>query len=543
MRPPEAVSAARTDKEHMAASGYRRYQALLKSKGAVDFDDLLLLSEQILSDDSQASQEEAGRFDHLLIDEYQDTNSTQYRIIKALAAPHRNLCVVGDDDQSIYGWRGAEVEHILRFARDWPDACVVRLEENYRCTAEILQMANRLIAFNRQRHPKVLRAARPGGERPRIEQHKDETEEAKSVVADIARLLASHEWEPRDFAILVRTNEQPRAFETELRRLKLPYVLIGGMSFFDRREVRDVLAYLRVLDSPHDEISLLRIINTPARGISPKTVDHLLSTAVAEGRPLWQAMQDSALLTPLPDAARKAIGGFQQLIHGFRTRMDDCSLVTLIRELLVKIDYEAEIRRFYPDASDQESRLSAVEEVVNALGAYEKRAKHPTLRDFLDDVSLGGDDFNNEKDKQLRRNAVVLMTLHSAKGLEFPHVYMVGMEEGILPHHRSLADDEAGVEEERRLCYVGMTRAQERLTLSMPLTRMKWGKARDTIPSRFLLEAIGKTENIGPEKRHSTASSQPKPTGKSRKKPARQPSAVPAPNSKTKRGKLPDRKL
>ena len=496
LRPAEAASAARTDKEHMAASGYRRYQTLLKSKGAVDFDDLLLLSEQLLCNDQQASREEAQRFDHLLIDEYQDTNSTQYRIVKALASPHRNLCVVGDDDQSIYGWRGAEVEHILRFAQDWPDACVVRLEDNYRCTAEILQMANRLIAFNRQRHPKVLRAARPGGQRPRIEQHKDETEEAKFVVTDIARMLASNEWQPRDFAILVRTNEQPRAFETELRRLKIPYVLIGGMSFFDRREVRDVLAYLRVLESPRDEISLLRIINTPARGISPKTAEHLLNTAVTQGTPLWQIMQDAAALAPLTDAARKAIAGFQQLIHGFRGRLGESSLVAVVRDLLGRIDYAGEIRRIYPDASDQEARLAAVEEVVNALGAYESRAKQPTLQDFLDDVSLGTNDFDSEKDKQLRRNAVVLMTLHSAKGLEFPHVYMVGMEEGILPHHRSLADDEAGVEEERRLCYVGITRAQERLTLSMPLTRMKWGKARDTIPSRFLLEAIGQAENV-----------------------------------------------
>jgi DNA helicase-2/ATP-dependent DNA helicase PcrA len=267
------------------------------------------------------------------------------------------------------------------------------------------------------------------------------------------------------------------------------------MSFFDRREVRDVLAYLRVLHSPQDEISLLRIINTPPRGISDKTVGLLVRSAVKQGQSVYQAMCHADSLATLPQGATQSIREFLNLIESFRSQMADVSLTGLLRELLSKIDYAADLRRRHPDAADQESRMAAVEEVVNAVAAYEKQGRHPTLGGFLDDVSLGAQDFDREKEEQLRRNAIALMTLHSAKGLEFPHVYLVGLEEGILPHHRSLGDNESGVDEERRLCYVGMTRAQDRLTLSMPLTRMKWGKARDTTPSRFLYEIIGQADN------------------------------------------------
>ena len=252
-----------TDKEHLAAAAYRRYQKALKAAGAVDFDDLLLCTEQLFAKFPQARQAEAGRFDHLLVDEYQDTNASQYRIVKALAGGHRNLCVVGDDDQSIYGWRGAEVAHILRFKQDWPEAKVVRLEVNYRSTHEIVAWANRLIAFNKLRHAKVLRATFRG-EPPRIVQFEDEIKEAKAVVGEIAARIAEKKRRPRDFAILCRTNEQPRTFEMELRQAKIPYVLVGGMSFYDRKEVRDVLAYLKVLAHPADELSLMRIINVPA---------------------------------------------------------------------------------------------------------------------------------------------------------------------------------------------------------------------------------------------------------------------------------------
>ncbi|MBW3597590.1 MAG: UvrD-helicase domain-containing protein [Planctomycetes bacterium] len=495
IRPAAAAANAGDDKEHLAAAAYRRYQRSLKNCGAVDFDDLLLLTEELFEKFPAVRREEAGRFDHLLIDEYQDTNASQYRIVKALAAGHRNLCVVGDDDQSIYGWRGAEVEHILRFARDWPDARVVRLEMNYRCTEEILQLANALIAFNKNRHEKVLRAARPGGEKPRILQFKDETEEAKAVVGDVLRQVQKPGVEARDIAILFRTNEQPRAFETELRKQNVPYKLIGGMSFFDRKEVRDVLAYLKVLDSPQDEVSLLRIINTPPRGLGQRSVETLLSHAVKQGQPIWRVLTQSPGEVKIPAAAKKGADGLVSLVRQFSRRMEKGNLAESARELVTRIKYYDEIVRLYPDPNEQQGRWAAVEEVINALAAYERGAKAPTLTEFLDETALDGREFDNDKEKQLRANAVVLMTLHSAKGLEFPQVYMVGLEEGILPHRRSEAMGDDAVSEERRLCYVGLTRAQERLTLTFAKTRMKWGKPRETIPSRFLYEIMGQAEN------------------------------------------------
>ena len=503
VRPPEAARIARSDKEHLASMAYRRYQQALKNAGAVDFDDLLLLTEELFQKNPEVLREEADRFDHLLIDEYQDTNGSQYRIVRALASKHRNLCVVGDDDQSIYGWRGAEVEHILRFSEDWPDATVVRLEDNYRSTAEILALANRMIVFNKVRHDKVLRAARQGGEKPKIRQYPDENTEAREVVGEIRRMIERSDLTPKDFAILFRTNEQPRAFETELRRVKLPYVLLGGMSFFDRKEVRDILAYLKLIASPDDEVSLLRIINTPPRGIGQRSIECLMSQAVSGGKPIWRIM---ASPTGLPATAQDAVKRFVHLIKDFQRRVKRGSLAELVRELISEISYERELKRLYNDPNEQQTRMDAVQEVVNAVAAYEsqsqsksksrtKAKEKPSLPGFLDEVVLGDRDFDDEKEKQLQRDAIVLMTLHSAKGLEFPHVYMVGMEEGILPHHRALKDDEIGVDEERRLCYVGVTRAQERLTLSLSLTRMKWGKPRDTLPSRFLYELTGQADN------------------------------------------------
>jgi len=492
--PPQAVAMAQTNKEHLAAAGYRRYQNALKAAGAVDFDDLLLCTEELFRRFPEVRKAEADRFDHLLIDEYQDTNGSQYRIVKALAAGHRNLCVVGDDDQSIYGWRGAEVTHILRFKQDWPDAKVVRLEANYRSTAEILDWANRLIAFNKLRHHKVLRATLHG-QRPRILQLQDEAEEAETVVGEIRSQIQAKQRQPRDFAILVRTNEQPRAFESELRQAKIPYVLIGGMSFFDRKEVRDVLAYLKLLVNPRDEVSLLRIVNTPPRGIGQATVKRLLEAAVERGEAMWDLLPRAGKLIDLPPAARAGIDAFRSLIGRFRTRTRHVAPEDLIAGIVREVGYKDELARLYTNADELEARWAAVEEVVNAAADYSRRAGKPTLAGFLQQIALTGPDEPSDKQSQLDRNAVVLMTLHAAKGLEFREVYMVGMEEGLLPHRRSIADTGSSIEEERRLCYVGVTRARRRLTLTLALTRRKWGKARPTVPSRFLYEITGRTDN------------------------------------------------
>ena len=501
-RPDRAIAAADSEREHLAAAAYRRYQDNLKRLGAVDFDDLLLLTEELFTQFAPVRRAEAERFDHVLIDEYQDTNRSQYQIVKALAAGHRNLCVVGDDDQSIYAWRGAEVAHILRFQQDWPDAKIVRLEDNYRSTAAILDYANTLIAFNRQRHEKVLKAARPGGLRPTILQCQDEAQEAQKVIADIRAHLDAGRAQPRDIAILCRTNEQPRSFETELRRANVPYVLIGGMSFFDRKEVRDVLAYLKVIDNPHDEPALARIINQPPRGIGNAAQKRLLEEATSRGNFLWEVLPDALVIDGVDARTSAAVAEFVRLIEGLRSGAQKIAIADLISQVLDKTKYRDLIAKLYDDPLERESRLASLEEIVNAAASYAKnrRAKSPpTLSGFLDDMLLSERDDGDEKESQLARNAVALMTLHSAKGLEFPRVYLVGMEEGILPHKRSLAmENDAAIDEERRLCYVGVTRAREFLTLSFALTRRKWGKPHKTVPSRFLYEMTGQAENFPP---------------------------------------------
>ncbi len=495
MKPADAITHSDTDRQHLAAVAYQRYQRELKLRGAVDFDDLLLLTEELFKKHEDVRVEEANRFDHLLIDEYQDTNNSQYRIVKALASHHRNLCVVGDDDQSIYGWRGAEVEHILSFRRDWPDAKVVRLEDNYRSTGQIIHFANTLIKFNTTRHDKVLKAARGDGLPPVIQQFPNETVEAQEVVHSIKNRLNDHGREPRDFAILFRTNEQPRAFETELRKAKLPYILVGGMSFFDRKEVKDMLAYLRLIDDEPDEISILRVINTPARGIGKKSIETLLNHSIKNKVPLWDLVTGAAARPKLTSTTNAGLDELAYKIEDVRLQAQSMSLVDTARTLIESIGYRREIDRLYDKPEDREARWTTVEQLVNALAQYEQSRKKPRLSSFLDKLLLGEQDTGDEKEKQLQKNAIALMTMHSAKGLEFPEVYLVGLEEGILPHHRSLEDDEAGVPEERRLCYVGVTRAEERLTLSMSLTRMKWGKPRDTVPSRFLYELTGKADH------------------------------------------------
>ncbi len=539
IRPEQADAAATSDKEHLAASAFKRYQRSLKLHAAFDFDDLLVCTEQILVENDKVRREEASRYDHVLVDEYQDTNGTQYRIIQALAIDHRNLCVVGDDDQSIYGWRGAEVRHILNFKNDWSEAKVVRLEDNYRSTDSILQMANRLIVFNANRHDKILRAARPNGAQPRILQFPDEAEEAKGIVEEIdSRLKKDLTTQPKDFAILFRTNEQPRPFEMELRRCKVPYVITGSQSFFDRKEVRDILAYFKWIDTPNDELSLLRVINVPPRGLGASSVDKLLKQAVSTGTSVWKIMQNDAFVKTLPAAAQQGIGSLQFLYSEFSKKFKgaptgssgnatndsapvefqrDVSdqaanpnveeaeeaemlegaghITQAAREFIESIHYRREINRLYPNAEEATARIGSLEEVINAIAEYESDSNKPDLGDFLSKVTLEGREFGSPKEKELQRNAVSLMTYHSAKGLEFPFVYMVGMEEGVLPHRRSLIDGADGVDEERRLCYVGVTRAQDELSLCLPMSRFKWGKARPTFPSRFLYEVTGQADN------------------------------------------------
>ncbi|MEB2313524.1 MAG: UvrD-helicase domain-containing protein [Sorangiineae bacterium] len=499
VRPAQALELAKSGREELAALAYEKYQQSLRVSGAVDFDDLLLLTEELFDRFPAAKIAEATRYDHLLIDEYQDTNGLQYRIVRALAERHRNLCVVGDDDQSIYGWRGAEVTHILSFANDWPEAKIVKLEDNYRSRAPILQLANTLISHNSTRHGKTLRAARGEGDTPRFLRFEDEALEAQGVARELAQRLDPMGDGPKpvasDFAILFRTNEQPRAFEVELRREKIPYVLVGGLSFYDRKEIRDLLSYLRVLANPSDEVSLLRIINTPARGIGASTIEILLADAVAKGAPLWSVLPAAIADGRVPEHAGQRIEAFRSLIEDFRGRLGTTPLSELLTSLIATVGYKAELERAYKTSSEAEARWAGVEELVNAVARYEADAANPSLDGFLEDSAIAGrDDTRDDKKDQRREHAVTLMTLHSAKGLEFPHVYLVGMEEGLMPHRRSVADGMSQIAEERRLCYVGVTRAQDTLTLTLCKGRMKWGKLHPSIPSRFLMEMRGETE-------------------------------------------------
>jgi len=478
-----------SDLDFLAATAYRRYQANLRSCGAVDFDDLLLLANQLFAEHPAALQRQQQQFDHVQIDEYQDTNTLQFRLVQALVRPHRSLCVVGDDDQSIYGWRGAEVEHILNFQAHFPGAKVVRLEDNYRCTDAILEAANRLVRHNRGRHDKTLVAHKRAHSEVRYVEFPDEVVEAEQIVREISQLINQHHVHPSDVAILFRTNEQPRVFETEMRRVGVPYRLVGGQSFFERREIRDVLAYLKTLVSPDDEVSLRRIINVPARGIGAASLEKLIARAVRQASPFWDAVSAAASEGEIAPKTISSLESFRRLLNVYRHRFLDApaQMAETLKSLLEEIDYRSEIAKQYKDPPQQLAREAALEQIVDAVAQYTERAAEPALAGFLEEVALmdQDDELDDEADEQ---PGVALMTLHSAKGLEFPRVYLAGLEEGLLPHHRTLDDSESAIAEERRLAYVGITRAMDHLTISRAAARMKWGKRRPSIPSRFLFE-------------------------------------------------------
>ncbi len=491
--PELATEYADDDRGYLAASGYRRYQQSLRASGAVDFDDLLLLTAQLFEQFPDVLARQQARFEQVQIDEYQDTNEMQFQIVAALVKPHRNICVVGDDDQSIYGWRGAEVKHILNFQQHFPGAKIVRLQDNYRCTTEIIRLANQLVKHNHGRHDKTL-VAHKDGPTPAIKPFPDEQTEAEGVVREINYLVKELNVPPQDIAILFRTNEQPRLFETELRRVRVPYVLVGGQSFFDRKEVRDIMAYLKFLSNPRDEVSLLRIINTPTRGIGDASVERLLNRAVKMGRKIWDVIPDALAGKEITQKTARSIELFREQMGEFQRRFDTpgISLSETLQKLLHDIDYEGEIQKQYNSADQQLARSGVLDECITALREYEQRSPKPDLAEFLDQTSLSGNNREFGDDDSFEQSAVKLMTLHSAKGLEFPRVYLVGLEEGLLPHKRSITDElennPSAIEEERRLAYVGITRAKDVLTISYAQTRMKWGKRYKTKPSRFLTE-------------------------------------------------------
>lgn len=493
--PELAADHVENDKEFLAAVAYRKYQTALRSSGSVDFDDLLLLTGKLFDDHPEILEKHQNRFDHVQIDEYQDTNGIQFKLISSLVEHHQCLCVVGDDDQSIYGWRGAEVEHILSFGRHFPSAKVVRLQDNYRCTENILTLANRLVRHNKGRHEKTLIAHKKNNDAVTFREYPDELGEAESIVREIKYYAEELNIPYGKYAILFRTNEQPRIFETELRRQQIPYTLIGGQSFFDRREIRDILSYLKALEFPQDELSLLRIINTPARGIGNSTLEKILKRAVREGETFWNIIPVMDKEGELPKKAVSSLNQFHSLLIKYRNLLEGNpeKMASTVSQLLEEIDYESEIRKQYKDQQQQMARQGMIEQFLESIREYVEQSMSPSIQEFLQDATLMDRD-DKDDDQKTSGNTVKLMTLHSAKGLEFPNVYLVGLEEGILPHKRSVEATDAEIDEERRLAYVGITRAMDRLTITRAATRKKWGKPRQTIPSRFLFEMRGEGE-------------------------------------------------
>jgi ATP-dependent DNA helicase UvrD/PcrA len=473
--------------DELVGQAYRRYEEHLARSRSLDFDDLLVRMVDLLRADHEVRDQFRGRFSYLMVDEYQDTNGPQYEVVRQIAGTHRNLCVVGDDDQSIYGWRGADVSKILNFERDFPGAAVVRLETNYRSTVQILDAANRVISNNPSRHEKALRSALGDGEPVAVHMAKDEEAEATFVVREILGAVRKGEAQRSEFAILFRTATQPRAFEAVLRMAGVPYRLVGGQSFFDRKEVRDVLAYLKLLVNPDDETSLLRVVNTPPRGVGKTAIDRLLAFATSQGISAARALDRIAEVERFPSGALRAINALRATMRGIAADIPRAGVVRTVRNLVEGVNYRAEIERCYEDEQTRTTRWNGVEEVVNFAENYTRRADEPTVLGFLEELSLSSHE-DRAEDKS-ERDAVTLMTVHASKGLEFRNVYIVGLEEGILPHLRSVKDDT--VDEERRLMYVAVTRAKQRLTLTFTRERAKYGRRASSMPSRFLFELKG----------------------------------------------------
>ena len=450
------------------------YQKALTAAGALDFDDLLLRAVALLQDNVLVRDAYRRRFRYVLVDEYQDTNAVQYELVRLLAGPEGNVTVVGDEDQSIYSWRGADIRNILDFEKDFPGARVLRLEQNYRSSQAILDLAGGLVLRNVNRKGKTLIATKKGGEPVRLHRASDEFEEAGWVVERIAAARGGSS------AVLYRMNAQSRLFEETLLRLRIPYAVVGGVGFYERKEVKDVVAYLRLLLHPHEPLALKRVLNVPARGIGGKTVRELERLARERSLSLWDALSAAVDEALFPARAAQPLARFRELIDRLRGDPASAGVKALIERTLALSGYAAALAQ--EDTQESEDRLENLAELLSAAADYEAREDQPSLAGFLDRVSLLSD-----LDVAKGDAPVVLMTLHSAKGLEFDRVFLVGLEEGSLPHARSQAKDEA-LEEERRLCYVGMTRAREQLFLSWAQSRQVFGQRRWSEPSRFLSE-------------------------------------------------------
>ena len=469
---------------------YERYETLMARSDAVDFDDLLLKTYFLLEQREEVAAKYQDRFVHFMIDEFQDTNVAQYSIARIIAQKHRNLCVVGDPDQSIYSWRNADIRNILSFQKDFPDTKVVALEQNYRSTQTILDAASKLISVNSQRVEKELFTDNGKGELIEVSEGYDEEEEAQFVLREVRNLTGASagstaQYKLGDIAVMYRVNAQSRALEESCLRYGVPYQIVGGMKFYQRQEVKDLAAYLKLITNPHDDVSLLRVINTPTRGIGRRTLDQLSRMARDKEISVFDAIPGatpgsalSGLSGAFAPRAAKALGNFREIILRLQSEMESSNIVELIDKVLDGSGY----RKYLADSGERaDERLDNINEFRNAARDYLDMPTAEGLNAFMESVALVND-VDSMEDKS---ESLTLITLHQAKGLEYPVVFMVGMEDGLLPHSRSL-DEPASLEEERRLCYVGMTRAKERLYLVRAFRRGFRGGSGPNMPSRFL---------------------------------------------------------
>jgi DNA helicase-2/ATP-dependent DNA helicase PcrA len=476
--PLDWLKAATDPKLARQAKIYELYRERLLQANALDFDDLLLETVRLLKHDDALRALYNRNFEFVMIDEYQDTNACQYQLMRLLTETRRNVCVVGDEDQSIYSWRGADIRNILDFERDYPNAVVIRLEQNYRSTKNILEAASAVVANNKERKGKWLWTDADSGTKIGYYEAPDGENEALFIADTIEKIISRN---PLDrVAVLYRTNSQSRQIEEALRRYGRKYLVIGGFSFYQRAEVKDLLAYLRILFSPQDSIALLRIINTPARGIGKGTVEQLEQYALQNGLSVWQALPAMFGVRSFPTRADAALRAFATLIERLTEVAAEQPVHVLLRDILEKTGYEHMLKS--DNSPEAETRLANLEELINAAAEAAERGENAA--EFLDHAALVAD-----ADGVDEKAAVSLLTIHNAKGLEFPNVFLAGMEEGLFPHSRSLTS-EAAMEEERRLCYVGMTRAEKRLYLSNARYRRRFGGGQPevSLPSRFLKE-------------------------------------------------------
>ena len=467
--------------EATVARAFAAYEAEMRAADALDFDDLLVRTVQLLRDADAVREDYQSRFRHLFVDEYQDTNLAQYVLVKVLAEKHRNLTVVGDDDQAVYGWRGADVRNILNFQRDYPDATRITLEQNYRSTQVILDAAHAVIKHNKERAAKRLWTEGSGGEQVRLISVYDEQEEALAVCGEIELLIGREGFSLSDCAVLYRTNAQSRAFEDVLLRRGIPYRLVGGVRFYERREVKDVLAYLRLIANPRDAVSFGRVVNVPRRKIGDRTVTEIERAARRKRVSPFEVVRALDTTTDITPAARSALEGFGRLIDDLRGLSERMPLPQFLERVLDDTGYQRMLRDGTPE---NEERWSNVAELIGLAAEYVDVPPPQGLTQFLENVALVAD--VDTLDDTV--NGVTLITLHQVKGLEFPVVFLAGMEEGLLPHTRALEEGDAGVAEERRLTYVGVTRAQRRLYVLHAFRRHLYGAPKLAEASRFLAD-------------------------------------------------------